>query len=156
VTTPNRLPQFPMCDRLGIRLPGFFFKLVFCDSGAGRHPEGDYRQSLNAEVLKAVADPEIKANSKSRFYGCAAVHRGVATLTRDSTRQIARVIKGKMGIANDVTPSLPGLTRQSIIQRKSLFEDGWIRGSSPRMTKNVSGARDTISKHGYLRPSWPR
>ena len=31
--------------------------------------------------------------------------------------------------------SLPGLTRQSIIHEQSCCEDGWIRGSSPRMTK---------------------
>jgi hypothetical protein len=31
--------------------------------------------------------------------------------------------------------SLPGLTRQSIVFGKMLCEDGWIRGSSPRMTQ---------------------
>src|ERR1700731_3792104 len=33
-------------------------------------------------------------------------------------------------------PSLPGLTRQSIASQDFL-EDGWIRGSSPRMTTLV-------------------
>src|SRR5947209_8431092 len=33
-----------------------------------------------------------------------------------------------------MTASLPGLTRQSIALRTTLCEDGWIRGSSPRMT----------------------
>src|SRR6266511_4381779 len=36
------------------------------------------------------------------------------------------------------TPSLPGLTRQSIPLRKNFLRRRWMRGSSPRMTRDAS------------------
>jgi hypothetical protein len=43
--------------------------------------------------------------------------------------------------------TLVGLTRQSIALRKTSSEDGWIRGSSPRMTATESWAwRTTTSR----------
>jgi hypothetical protein len=43
------------------------------------------------------------------------------------------------------TPSLPGLTRQSINLRKTFCETGWMRGSSPRMTSYGFGYYTPLS-----------
>src|SRR5437764_14022328 len=41
------------------------------------------------------------------------------------------------GFPRAYVPSLPGLTRQSIRFAKTCCEGGWIRGSSPRMTRRL-------------------
>src|SRR5262249_12583041 len=41
--------------------------------------------------------------------------------------------------------SLPGLTRQSILFARSFLRRGWTRGSSPRVTEGLRGARRSPS-----------
>jgi tripartite-type tricarboxylate transporter receptor subunit TctC len=99
VTTPMRLPQFsevPTVSESG--LPGFFFNSWFTIMAPAGTPQNIITR-LNAEVLKAVADPEVRAKLENLGFsvrGTSAKELGV--MTREQLAKYARVIK-EMGIA---------------------------------------------------------
>lgn len=81
-------------------LPGFFFNSWFAILAPAGTPK-DIIDRLNAEVLKAVGDPEICR--KLEELGFAVRGSSVEELrimTRDQLAKYARVIK-EMGIANE-------------------------------------------------------
>src|SRR5450432_1051489 len=101
VTTQTRLPQFPEVPTVSESgLPGFLFDSWFAILVPAGTPK-DIIARLNAEVLKAVSDPEIRP--KLEELGSAA--RGssaeeLRVMTRDQLAKYARVIK-EMGSANE-------------------------------------------------------
>src|SRR4051812_30193476 len=99
VTTPNRLPQFPDVPTVSESgLPGFFFNSWFAMLAPAGTPK-EIIARLNAEVLKAVGDPEIRAKLENLGFtvrGSSAEELG--TLTREQLAKYARVMK-EMGIA---------------------------------------------------------
>jgi tripartite-type tricarboxylate transporter receptor subunit TctC len=101
VTTPNRLPQFPDVPTVAESgLPGFFFNSWFAILAPAGTPK-DIIAKLNAEVLKAIADPDIRAKLENLgFTVRGSSPEELRTLTRDQLAKYARVIK-EMGIANE-------------------------------------------------------
>jgi tripartite-type tricarboxylate transporter receptor subunit TctC len=101
VTTQKRLAQFPDVPTVSESgLPGFFFNSWFAILAPAGTPK-DIVARLNAEVLKAVADPEIRRKLEELGFsvrGTSPEELGV--LTRDQLTKYARVIK-EMGIANE-------------------------------------------------------
>jgi tripartite-type tricarboxylate transporter receptor subunit TctC len=101
VTTPNRLPQFPNVPTVSESgLPGFFFNSWFAILAPAGTPK-EIIARLNAEVLKAVGDPEIRGKLENLGFtvrGSSAEELRV--MTRDQLAKYARVIK-EMGIANE-------------------------------------------------------
>jgi tripartite-type tricarboxylate transporter receptor subunit TctC len=101
VATPNRLPQFPDVPTVSESgLPGFFFNSWF----AILAPAGTPREiiaRLNAEVLKAVGDPEIRAKLENLgFTVRGSSPEELGALTREQFAKYARVMK-EMGISNE-------------------------------------------------------
>jgi tripartite-type tricarboxylate transporter receptor subunit TctC len=101
VATPNRLPQFPDVPTVSESgLPGFFFNSWF----AILAPAGTPKQivaRLNAEVLKAVGDPEIRAKLENLgFTVRGSSSEELGALTREQLAKYARVMK-EMGISNE-------------------------------------------------------
>jgi tripartite-type tricarboxylate transporter receptor subunit TctC len=101
VTTPNRLTQFPDVPTVSESgLPGFFFNSWFAILAPAGTPK-DIIARLNAEVLKAVADPEIRRKLEELGFSVRGTSpEELGTLTRDQLAKYARVIK-EMGIANE-------------------------------------------------------
>jgi tripartite-type tricarboxylate transporter receptor subunit TctC len=101
VTMQKRLAQFPDVPTVSESgLPGFFFNSWFAILAPAGTPK-DIVARLNAEVLKAVADPEIRRKLEELGFsvrGTSPEELGV--LTRDQLTKYARVIK-EMGIANE-------------------------------------------------------
>src|SRR5947209_1523645 len=101
VTTPNRLPQFPDVPTVSESgLPGFFFNSWFAILAPAGTPK-EIIARLNAEVLKALADPEVRAKLENLGFtvrGSPAEELGA--LTREQLAKYARVMK-EMGIANE-------------------------------------------------------
>ena len=99
VTTQRRLPQFPDVPTVSESgLPGFFFNSWFTILAPAGTPK-DIVARLNAEVLKALADPEVRAKLENLGFtvrGSSAEELG--TLTREQLAKYARVMK-EMGIA---------------------------------------------------------
>jgi tripartite-type tricarboxylate transporter receptor subunit TctC len=99
VTTPNRLPQFPDVPTVSESgLPGFFFNSWFAILAPAATPK-EIIARLNAEVLKALADPEVRAKLENlgiTVRGSSAEELGA--LTRQQLAKYARVMK-EMGIA---------------------------------------------------------
>ena len=101
VTTQSRLAQFPDVPTVSESgLPGFVFNSWFAMLTPAGTPKAIVAR-LNAEVVKAVADPEVRR--KLEELGFAA--RGTSAeelrvLTRDQLAKYGRVIK-EMGIANE-------------------------------------------------------
>src|SRR6266568_5187984 len=101
VTTRSRLPQFPDVPTVSESgLPGFFFNSWFAILAPAGTPK-DIIARLNAEVLKAVGDPEIRRKLEQLGFAV----RGSSAeelrgMTRDQLAKYARVIK-EMGIANE-------------------------------------------------------
>src|SRR5436305_6024807 len=101
VTTQKRLPQFtdvPTVSESG--LPGFFFNSWFAIMAPAGTPK-DIVARLNAEILKAVGDPEVRHKLEDLGFavrGSSAQELGV--MTREQLAKYARVIK-EMGIANE-------------------------------------------------------
>jgi tripartite-type tricarboxylate transporter receptor subunit TctC len=99
VTTEKRLPQFPDVPTVSESgLPGFFFNSWFTIMAPAGTPQNIIAR-LNAEVLKAVADPEVRAKLENLGFsvrGTSAKELGV--MTREQLAKYARVIK-EMGIA---------------------------------------------------------
>ena len=101
VTTEKRLSQFPDVPTVSeLGLPGFFFNSWFAILAPAGTPK-DIIARLNAEVLKAVADPEVRHKLEDLGFsvrGTSPAELGV--LTREQLAKYARVIK-EMGIANE-------------------------------------------------------
>jgi tripartite-type tricarboxylate transporter receptor subunit TctC len=101
VTTPNRLPQFPDVPTVSESgLPGFFFNSWFAILAPAGTPK-EIVARLNAEVLKAVGDPEVRSKLENLGFtvrGSSAEELGA--LTREQLAKYARVMK-EMGISNE-------------------------------------------------------
>ena len=101
VTTQKRLAQFPDVPTVSESgLPGFFFNSWFAILAPAGTPK-DIVARLNAEVQKAVADPEIRRKLEELGFSVRGTSpEELGTLTRDQLAKYARVIK-EMGIANE-------------------------------------------------------
>ncbi len=101
VTTERRLPQFPEVPTVSESgLPGFFFNSWFAILAPAGTPK-DIIARLNAEVLKAVGDPEIRRKLEELGFAVrASSAEELRVMTRDQLAKYARVIK-EMGIANE-------------------------------------------------------
>jgi tripartite-type tricarboxylate transporter receptor subunit TctC len=101
VTTQKRLAQFPDVPTVSESgLPGFLFNSWFAILAPAGTPK-DIVARLNAEVLKAVADPEIRRKLEELGFSVRGTSpEELGTLTRDQLVKYARVIK-EMGIANE-------------------------------------------------------
>jgi tripartite-type tricarboxylate transporter receptor subunit TctC len=101
VTTPKRLAQFPDVPTVSESgLPEFLFNSWFAILAPAGTPK-DIIARLNAEVLKAVADPEIRRKLEELGFSVRGTSpEELGTLTRDQLAKYARVIK-EMGIANE-------------------------------------------------------
>jgi tripartite-type tricarboxylate transporter receptor subunit TctC len=101
VTTQSRLPQFPGVPTVSESgLPGFFFNSWFAIVAPAGTP-ADIVARLNAEVLNAIGDPEIRHKLEELGFavrGSTAEELGV--MTREQLAKYARVIK-EMGIVNE-------------------------------------------------------
>jgi tripartite-type tricarboxylate transporter receptor subunit TctC len=101
VTTEQRLPQFPDVPTVAESgLPGFFFNSWFAILAPAGTPK-DIIARLNAEVRKALADPQIRDKLENLGFsvrGSSPAELGV--MTREQLTKYARVIK-EMGIANE-------------------------------------------------------
>jgi tripartite-type tricarboxylate transporter receptor subunit TctC len=101
VTTEKRLSQFPDVPTVSESgLPGFFFNSWFAILAPAGTPK-DIIARLNAEVLKAVADPEVRHKLEDLGFsvrGTSPAELGV--LTGEQLAKYARVIK-EMGITNE-------------------------------------------------------
>jgi tripartite-type tricarboxylate transporter receptor subunit TctC len=101
VSTPKRLPQFPDVPTVSESgLPGFVFNSWFAILAPAGTPKNIVAR-LNAEVLKAVGDEEVR----HKLEGLGFVVRGsspaeLGAMTRDQLAKYARVIK-EMGIGNE-------------------------------------------------------
>ena len=99
VTTPNRLPQFPDVPTVAESgLPGFLFNSWFTILAPAGTPK-EIVARLNAEVLKALADLDVRAKLENLGFtvrGSSAEELGA--LTREQLAKYARVMK-EMGIA---------------------------------------------------------
>jgi tripartite-type tricarboxylate transporter receptor subunit TctC len=99
VSTEKRLPQFPDVPTISESgLPGFLFNSWFAILTPAGTPK-DIVARLNAEVLKALADPEVRRKLDEVGLaprGSSAEELGA--MTRDQLAKYARVIK-QMGIA---------------------------------------------------------
>jgi tripartite-type tricarboxylate transporter receptor subunit TctC len=101
VTTQNRLPQFPDVPTVSESgLPGFFFNSWFAIMAPAGTPK-DIITRLNAEVRKAVGDPEIRRKLEELGFAVrASSAEELGAMTREQLAKYARVIK-EMGIANE-------------------------------------------------------
>src|SRR3982075_2671516 len=101
VTTEKRLPQFPDVPTVAESgLPGFFFNSWFAILAPAGTPK-DIVVRLNAEVLKAVSDPEIRRKLEELGFAVrGSSAEELRIMTREQLAKYARVIK-EMGIANE-------------------------------------------------------
>jgi tripartite-type tricarboxylate transporter receptor subunit TctC len=101
VTTQNKLSQFPGVPTVSESgLPGFFFNSWFAMLVPAGTPK-DIIARLNAEVLKAVGDPEVRHRLEDLGFtvrGTSPEQLGI--LTREQLAKYARVIK-EMGISSE-------------------------------------------------------
>jgi tripartite-type tricarboxylate transporter receptor subunit TctC len=101
VTTQNKLSQFPGVPTVSESgLPGFFFNSWFAMLAPAGTPK-DIVARLNAEVLKALGDPEVRHKLEDLGFSVrGSSAEELRTLTRDQLAKYARVIK-EMGIADE-------------------------------------------------------
>ena len=101
VTTEKRLPQFPEVPTVSESgLPGFFFNSWFTIMTPAGTPK-DIIARLNAEVLKALADPEVRHKLEDLGFALrGSSPEELRVMTRDQLAKYARVIK-EMGIASE-------------------------------------------------------
>jgi tripartite-type tricarboxylate transporter receptor subunit TctC len=101
VTTEKRMSQFPDVPTVSESgLPGFFFNSWFAIVAPAGTPK-DIIARLNSEVVKAVADLEVRRKLENLGFavrGSSAQELG--NMTREQLAKYARVIK-EMGIANE-------------------------------------------------------
>ena len=101
VTTEKRLPSFPDVPTVSESgLPGFFFNSWFAILAPAGTPK-EIVARLNAEVLKALADSQVRQKLEELGFavrGSSPAELG--TLTRAQLAKYARVIK-EMGISNE-------------------------------------------------------
>ena len=101
VTTRNRLPQFPDVPTVSESgLPGFEFNSWFALMAPARMPKPIIAR-LNAEVLKALADPDVRERLNAQgltIRGSSPDELGSAT--RAQLAKYARVMK-EANIRND-------------------------------------------------------
>ena len=116
VTTPNRLPQFPDVPTVSESgLPGFFFNSWFAILAPAGTPK-EIIARLNAEVLKAVADPEVRDKArKPRLYGARQFSRGTGHVDPRAARQIRARDERDGDQQRVIRADCRGLTRQSIL-----------------------------------------
>jgi tripartite-type tricarboxylate transporter receptor subunit TctC len=100
VTTEKRLPQFPEVPTVSESgLPGFFFNSWFAMMAPAGTPKNIIAR-LNAEVVRAVGDPEVRGKLEDLGFavrGSSAQELGI--LTREQLAKYGRLIK-EMDIAN--------------------------------------------------------
>jgi tripartite-type tricarboxylate transporter receptor subunit TctC len=101
VTTEKRLPQFPEVPTVSESgLPGFLFNSWFTIMTPARTPK-DIIARLNAEVLKALADPDVRHKLEDLGFALrGSSPEELRVMTRDQLAKYARVIK-EMGITSD-------------------------------------------------------
>jgi tripartite-type tricarboxylate transporter receptor subunit TctC len=101
VTTEKRLSQFPDVPTVSESgLPGFFFNSWFAILAPAGTPK-DIIARLNAEVLKAVGDPEVRHKLEDLGFSVRGTSPAeLGGLTREQLAKYARVIK-EMGITNE-------------------------------------------------------
>jgi tripartite-type tricarboxylate transporter receptor subunit TctC len=101
VTTEKRMSQFPDVPTVSESgLPGFFFNSWFAIVAPAGTPK-DIIARLNSEVVKAVADLEVRRKLENLGFavrGSSAQELG--NVTREQLAKYARVIK-EIGIANE-------------------------------------------------------
>jgi tripartite-type tricarboxylate transporter receptor subunit TctC len=95
------LPQFPDVPTVSESgLPGFLFNSWFAILTPAGTPKGIVAR-LNAEVVKAVGDPEVRRKLEELGFAVrGSSPEELRVLTRDQLAKYARVIK-EMGIANE-------------------------------------------------------
>src|SRR5881398_204542 len=101
VATEQRLKQFPDVPTISESgLPGFQFNSWFTIMAPAGTPK-DIIARLNAEVLKAVGDPEVRRKLEDLGFAVrGSSAEELRVMTRDQLAKYARVIK-EMGIANE-------------------------------------------------------
>jgi tripartite-type tricarboxylate transporter receptor subunit TctC len=101
VTTQSRLPQFPDVPTVSESgLPGFFFNSWFAIMAPAGTPKPIVAQ-LNAEVLNALADPEVRRKLEELGFAVrGSSPEELRAMTRDQLAKYARVMK-EMGIVNE-------------------------------------------------------
>jgi tripartite-type tricarboxylate transporter receptor subunit TctC len=101
VTTEKRMAQFPDVPTVSESgLPGFFFNSWFAIMAPAGTPK-DIIARLNAEVHKAVGDPEVRRKLEDLGFAVrGSSPEELDTLTRQQLDKYARVIK-EMGIAKE-------------------------------------------------------
>src|SRR6202049_3544083 len=101
VTTQSRLPQFPDVPTVSDSgLPGFFFNSWFAILVPAGTPK-DIIARLNAEVRKAVGDPEVRHKLEELGFAVrGSSAEELRIMTREQLAKYARVMK-EMGIANE-------------------------------------------------------
>jgi tripartite-type tricarboxylate transporter receptor subunit TctC len=99
VTTEKRLAQFPDVPTVSESgLPGFFFNSWFAMLAPAGTPK-EIIARLNAEVLKAVGDPEVRRRLEDLGFAVrGSSAEELRAMTREQLAKYARVIK-EMGIA---------------------------------------------------------
>src|SRR3954465_7852810 len=101
VTTEKRLAQFPDVATVSeAGLPGFFFNSWFAILAPAGTPK-EIVNRLNAEVLKALGDTEVRRKLEELGFAVrGSSAEDLRVMTRDQLAKYARVIK-EMGIANE-------------------------------------------------------
>jgi tripartite-type tricarboxylate transporter receptor subunit TctC len=101
VTTEKRLPQFPDVATVSESgLPGFFFNSWFAILAPAGTPK-EIVNRLNAEVLKALGDTEVRRKLEELGFAVrGSSAEDLRVMTRDQLAKYARVIK-EMGIASE-------------------------------------------------------
>ena len=110
VTTEKRLPQFPDVPTVSESgLPGFFFNSWFAILAPAGTPK-DIIARLNAEVLKAVGDPEVRR--KLEELGFAVRGSSAEELARHDARSTRQICAGDQGNGNRqrISPRADGAT----------------------------------------------
>jgi tripartite-type tricarboxylate transporter receptor subunit TctC len=101
VTTEKRLPQFPDVPTVSESgLPGFFFNSWFAILAPAGTPK-DITARLNAEVLKALGDPEVRRKLEDLGFAVrGSSAEELRAMTREQLAKYARVSQ-EMGLASD-------------------------------------------------------